>query len=142
MDLWNHQFSKKWLWKIWRISALCTIKTLRAEILQIFWVIFWKSMISQIHSDLIWPLVAFFPAVTRFEIATYISRHFLTKVTTNFILFAFFILVENDIGWIKTCLNMLTFYLIDSISNFPTLMRVYLKKIKCIISENAMQKII
>ena len=28
--------------KIWRISALCTVKTLRAEILQIFRVIFWK----------------------------------------------------------------------------------------------------
>ena len=28
--------------KIWRISALCTRKTLRAEILQIFRVIFWK----------------------------------------------------------------------------------------------------
>ena len=28
--------------KIWRISVLCTIKTLRAKILQIFRVIFWK----------------------------------------------------------------------------------------------------
>ena len=37
-----------------KISALCTlIKTLRADILQIFWFNFWKLMISQIHSDLI-----------------------------------------------------------------------------------------
>ena len=31
---------KKW------ISALCTVQTPRAEILQIFWVSFWKLMIS------------------------------------------------------------------------------------------------
>ena len=33
-------FEPKMTRKIWRISALCTVKTLRAEILQIFWVIF------------------------------------------------------------------------------------------------------
>ena len=33
-------FEPKMTRKIWRISALCTVKTLRAEILQFFWVIF------------------------------------------------------------------------------------------------------
>ena len=33
-------FEPKMTWKIWRISALCTVKCLRAKILQIFRVIF------------------------------------------------------------------------------------------------------
>ena len=42
MNLWNHQFYKKMTRKIWRISALRVFIVHRAEILQIFWVIFWK----------------------------------------------------------------------------------------------------
>ena len=53
MYLWNHQFSKKWTEKF---LPYVLMKTLRGDILQIFWFIFWKLMISQIHSDLIWPL--------------------------------------------------------------------------------------
>ena len=42
--------------KIWRICALCTVKTLRAEILQIFWDIFGSSENLKFAFEINWPL--------------------------------------------------------------------------------------
>ena len=77
--------------KIWRISALCTIKTLRAEILQIFGVIFWKidDFINSFWLNLTFSPHLRFCFIKRFHCKTLLERLCLAALWDNGVRYLF-----------------------------------------------------